>query len=143
MTNMIPQSPDNNQGPWEGLESYLRGQLNNNQEIYIIAGSYGVGGTGSKGTTNTIANGKITVPSHTYKIAVLLTNGTDDVNRVTTSTRVIAIVMPNVQGIKTNSWQQYRTTVDDIESITGYDFFSNVPTNIQNVIEATIDSIAN
>lgn len=47
MTNMIPQAPDNNQGPWEGLESYLRGQLNNNQEIYIISGSYGVGGTGS------------------------------------------------------------------------------------------------
>lgn len=43
MTNMIPQAPDNNQGPWEGLESYLRGQLNNNQEIYIISGSYGVG----------------------------------------------------------------------------------------------------
>ncbi len=143
MTNMIPQAPDNNQGPWEGLESYLRGQLNNNQEIYIISGSYGMGGTGSNGTTNTIANGKITVPSHTYKIAILLTNGTDDVNRVTSSTRVIAVIMPNIQGIRTNSWQQYRTTVDEMETITGYDFLSNVPVNIQSVIEARVDTITN
>lgn len=143
MTNMIPQSPDNNQGPWEALESYLRGQLNNNQEIYIISGSYGVGGTGSNGTANTIANGKITVPSHTYKIAVLLTNGNDDVNRVTTNTRVIAVIMPNIQGIRTNSWRQYRTTVDEIETITGYDFLSNVPVNIQSVIEATVDTVTN
>ncbi|MCU0470421.1 MAG: DNA/RNA non-specific endonuclease [Arcicella sp.] len=143
MTNMIPQAPDNNQGPWEGLESYLRGQLSNNQEIYIIAGSYGVGGTGSNGTANTIAGGKITVPSQTYKIAVILPNGTDDVNRVTTATRVIAILMPNIQGIRTNDWRIYRTSVDALETATGYNFLSNVPTAIQDVIESRVDNVAN
>ena len=143
MTNMIPQAPDNNQGPWEGLESYLRGQLSSNQEIYIIAGSYGIGGTGSAGTVSTIAGGKITVPAQTYKIAVILPTGTDDVNRVSTSTRVIAIIMPNVQGIRTNDWRTYRTSVDAIEAATGYNFLSNVPTAIQNVIEAQVDTVAN
>jgi endonuclease G len=117
--------------------------LGSNQEIYIIAGSYGVGGTGSAGTVNTIAGGKITVPAQTFKIAVILPNGDDDVNRVTNSTRVIAIIMPNVQGIRTNDWRTYRTTVDAIEAATGYNFLSNVPTAIQNVIEAQVDSVAN
>ena len=142
MTNMIPQAPDNNQGPWEKLESYLRGQLSG-QEIYIISGSYGIGGTGSAGTVNTIAGGKVTVPSQTYKIAVILSTGTDDVNRVTTTTRVIAIIMPNVQGIRANDWRQYRTTVNAIETATGYNFLSNIPTAIQDVIEANIDTVSN
>ena len=143
MTNMIPQAPDNNQGPWEQLESYLRSQLSSNQEIYIISGSYGIGGTGSNGLTNTIAGGKVTVPSQTYKIAVILPVGTDDINRVTTATRVIAIIMPNTQGIRTNDWRIYRTSVDAIEAATGYNFLSNIPTNIQDTIEATTDTVPN
>jgi endonuclease G, mitochondrial len=145
MTNMIPQAPDNNQGPWEGLESYLRGQLsaNGGQEIYIISGSYGVGGTGSNGFATTIAGGQVTVPAQTYKIAVILSNGIDDVNRVTTTTRVIAIIMPNIQGIRTNDWRIYRTSVDAIEAATGHDFLSNVPPAIQSVIEASVDTVAN
>jgi endonuclease G, mitochondrial len=146
MTNMIPQAPDNNQGPWEGLESYLRGQLNANggQEIYIISGSYGIGGTGSTGgITNTIAGGKVTVPSQTYKIAVILPVGTDDINRVSTTTRVIAIIMPNTQGIRTNDWRIYRTSVDAIEAATGYNFLANIPTAIQDSLEAAVDTIPN
>ncbi len=145
MTNMIPQAPGNNQGPWEKLESYLRAQLdvNGGQEIYIIAGSYGIGGVGSAGAANTIGGGQITVPSQTYKIAVILTNGTDDVNRVTTTTRVIAVIMPNIDSIRPDDWRPYRTTVDAIEAATGHNFLSNVPVAIQNVIEASVDTVAN
>jgi endonuclease G, mitochondrial len=145
MTNMVPQAPGNNQGPWEKLESYLRTQIdaNGGQEIYIIAGSYGVGGTGTAGTTNTIAGGKVTVPSYTYKIAVILSNGTDDVNRVTTTTRVIAVIMPNIDSIRPDDWRLYRVKVDDIEAITGYNYLSNVPVAIQNVIEAVVDNVSN
>ena len=145
MTNMIPQAPGNNQGPWEKLESYLRAQLdvNSGQEVYIIAGSYGIGGTGTAGSANTIAGGQVTVPSQTYKIAVILTNGMDDVNRVTTTTRVIAVIMPNIDSIRPNDWRPYRTTIDAIESATGYNFLTNVPQSIQDVIEATVDVVAN
>lgn len=145
MTNMIPQAPGNNQGPWEKLESYLRTQIsaNGGQEIYIISGSYGIGGTGTAGFMNTIAGGKITVPAYTYKIAIILSNGTDDVNRVTTSTRVIAVVMPNIDSIRPDDWRPYRTTVDAIEGITGYNYLSNVPVSIQDVIESITDTVAN
>ncbi|WP_262922893.1 DNA/RNA non-specific endonuclease [Hymenobacter cellulosilyticus] len=48
MTNMIPQAPNNNQRTWSSLEEWGRTQVNRGQEIYVIMGSYGKGGTGPK-----------------------------------------------------------------------------------------------
>jgi endonuclease G len=141
MTNMIPQSPDNNQGPWEALESYLRTLVGQGNELYIISGGVGTGGTGSNGgTTTTVANGHVTVPAQTWKVVIVLPAGSNDVSRVTTSTRTIAVIMPNVQGIRTTSWQTYRVSVDQVEALTGFDFFSNVPVGIQAVIESIVDN---
>ncbi|MFL6208782.1 MAG: DNA/RNA non-specific endonuclease [Pyrinomonadaceae bacterium] len=141
MTNMMPQAPDNNQGPWEVLESYSRTLVNAGNELYIIAGGVGQGGTGSNGgVTQTVANGHVVVPAFTWKVIIVLPQGTDDVSRVTTQTRTIAIIMPNTQGIRTNTWQQYIVSVDQVEALTGYDFFSNVPADIQAVIESRVDS---
>jgi endonuclease G, mitochondrial len=141
MTNMMPQSPDNNQGPWADLEDYARTLVNAGNELHIVMGGAGQGGTGSNGgITMTIAGGHVQVPAQTWKVILVQPQGTGDVARVTTSTRVIAVVMPNVQGIRTNTWQQYRVSVDEVEQLTGYDFFSNVPTSIQAVIESVVDS---
>jgi DNA/RNA endonuclease G (NUC1) len=140
MTNMVPQAPDNNQGPWERLESYLRTLLPDN-EIYIISGGFGTGGTGSNGAASVIAGGHVTVPEKTWKVAIVLPVGNDDVNRVTTSARTIAVIMPNIQGIRTDDWQKYLATVDQVEALTGYDFFSNVTGSIQNVFETKLDLI--
>lgn len=139
MSNMVPQAPDNNQGPWAEFENYLRSILTDNggQEIYIVSGPYGVGGSGSNGgTTNTIANGHVTVPSYTWKVALVLPKGDDDISRTTCSARTIAILMPNTQGIRNKPWQDYLTTVDAIETLTGYDLFSNLPAAVQNCVEA-------
>ncbi|HMF58118.1 MAG TPA: DNA/RNA non-specific endonuclease [Pyrinomonadaceae bacterium] len=142
MTNMMPQAPDNNQGPWEVLESYSRTLVGQGNELYIIAGGTGMGGTGSNGgVTVTVANGHVTVPAYTWKVIMVLPAASgDDVSRVTTSTRVIAIIMPNQQGIRNDDWHNYRVSVDQVEQLTGYDFFSNVPVAIQSVIEAQVDN---
>ena len=143
MSNMMPQSPDNNQGPWEVLESYARTLAGQGNELYIVAGSVGSGGTGSNGgITYTLQSGKITVPAYTWKVILVLPNGDNDVSRVTTATRTIAVIMPNVQGIRTDNWQKYLATVDQVESLTGYDFYSNVPVSIQNVIESKLDTVS-
>lgn len=132
MTNMIPQAPDNNQGPWEKLESYCRELVvDQGKELYIISGGYGV--------QRTIAASKITVPERTWKVVVVSDRPGLGVSRITNSTRVIAVDMPNRQGIKDNSWSSFTTTVDNIEASTGYDLLSNAPTSIQNVIEARVD----
>jgi endonuclease G len=142
MTNMMPQAPDNNQGPWEALESYCRTLEGQGNELYIIAGGSGSGGAGSNGgTTFTVASGHVGVPSQTWKVILVLPQlSGNDVSRVTNTTRTIAVIMPNTQGIRTNDWRTYRVSVDQVEGLTGYDFFSNVPVSIQNVIEASVDN---
>jgi endonuclease G, mitochondrial len=141
MTNMMPQAPDNNQGPWEVLESYTRTLVSQGNEVYIIAGGTGIGGTGSNGgVTNTVANGHVTVPAQTWKVIIVIPDGDNDVSRVNTQTRVVAVIMPNQQGIRANDWKSYRVSVDQVEALTGYDFFSNVPVDIQSVIEASVDN---
>jgi endonuclease G len=139
MSNMMPQAPTNNQQTWAGLENYCRTLVNAGNELYIIAGSYGKGGTGSNGYTTTIDGGHITVPSNCWKVIVVLPVGTSDISRVTTTTRVIAVNMPNTNSIST-SWGSYRTTVNAIESATGYDLLSAVSSTIQTTIESKTDT---
>ena len=66
--------------------------------------------------------------------------GTNDVSRVTSSTITIAVVMPNTNGILNDDWRDYRVSVDSIESLTGYDFFSNLTDAAEGAIEAVTDS---
>lgn len=88
----------------------------------------------------TIAGGRVQVPAQTWKVILVQPQGTNDVARVTISTRVIAVIMPNTQGIRTDAWQEYRVSVDEVEQLTGYDFFSNVPGSIQAAIESVVDN---
>ncbi len=141
MTNITPQAPILNQQTWVSFETYCRTLMSQGNELYIVAGGYGSGGTGSNGGDSlTINKGKINVYAHYWKVAIVLPVGVNDVNRVTTSTRVIAVDMPNNQGVNAHTWDYYRVSVDSIEAATGYNFFSNVPSNIQSVIEASVDA---
>jgi endonuclease G len=137
MSNMVPQAPNNNQGPWADLENFLRTLLPAN-EVYIVAGPAGVGGSGDNGPANTIANGHVTVPAYTWKVAVVLPLGDNDVSRVNAATRTIAVIMPNQNSINSD-WHTYLTTVDAVEALTGYDFFANVPDIVENSIEAGVN----
>lgn len=137
MTNISPQAPMLNEVPWGALENYCRSLVAQGKELYIIAGAYGSGGSGSNGgTTTSIASGHINVPDHFYKIIVVLPVGSNDVARVTKTTTAIAVIMPNTQAANSHTWDYYRTTIDSIEGITGYNFLSNVPDSVQAVIEA-------
>jgi endonuclease G len=131
MSNMIPQLPANNQGVWANLESYSRTLVSQGNELYIISGGHGL--------QFFIANGRVAVPAQTWKVIIVLPAGSNDVSRVTTSTRTIAVVMPNSGSIG-NDWRTYRVSVDQIEAITGFDFFSNVSSGIQAVIEGRVDN---
>ena len=139
MTNMMPQAPRNNQQTWANLEDYCRTLLDSNNEVYVICGSYGRGGTGTNGYATTLDQGRVTVPARCWKVVVVLPTGTNDATRVSTSTRVIAVDTPNDNSIST-TWGSYRTSVDAIETATGLDLLSAVPTAIQQAIEARIDT---
>ncbi len=141
MTNIIPQAPRNNQITWVALENYSRTLMSAGNELYIISGAYGIGGSGSLGgTTNTISAGSITVPSRVWKVVLVLPVGTNDVTRVTSSTRIIAIDTPNTQSVTDQTWGFYRTSVDAIEAATGLDLLSNLPDALEASLEATVDN---
>jgi endonuclease G len=133
MTNMIPQTADNNRVTWEGLEEYARDlAIDDSDELYIIAGGYGNAGT--------INSGHVVVPTYTWKVIIVLDSGSNDVSRVTNSTRTIAVWVPNEDDID-NDWKAYRVSVDYVEAMTGYDFFQNVTDSVENTIEAVTDSL--
>jgi len=131
MTNMIPQAPTNNQQTWANLESYCRTLTTSGNELYIISGGQGISGY--------IANGNVAVPTNTWKVIMVLPSGTGDVSRVTTATRLIAVSVPNNNSV-VSDWRQYRVSVDYVESLTGYNFYSNVSDSVENTIEATVDT---
>ncbi|MCA8830328.1 DNA/RNA non-specific endonuclease [Hymenobacter pini] len=140
MTNMMPQAPRNNQQTWANLENFSRAQLSNgSNELYIICGSYGKGGTGSSGYKTALDQGRVTVPARIWKVVVILPTGDKDATRVTAETRVIAVDTPNDNSINTN-WGQYRTSVDAIEAATGLDLLSAVDPAVQQIVESRVDT---
>lgn len=164
MTNMVPQTANNNNTVWAGLETQEVSWAKEGKELYIICGPYGKGGTYNPngvtydssvwGNSTSIEYIEITnpynnddpgivVPSSTWRVEIIL-DSTDngDLDRITLDTTVIAINVPNTYeclftstGTK-KSWTDYICTIDEIEELTGYDFFANLPDEIENALEA-------
>ena len=120
MTNMIPQAPANNREVWRELEEYSRDLVSQGKELYIVAGGYG--------KDKAIADGKVTVSKYTWKVILVLDNGSLE--------DTIAVRMPNSQEVARTDWTDYIVSVDEIEKKTGLDFFAAVPKSIQTKIEA-------
>jgi endonuclease G len=119
MTNIIPQAGDNNQGPWADLENHCRALARKGNELYIMAGG--------AGPFSTLPNGRVAVPASTWKIVVVLPEGDGDASRVTADTEVIAVMMPNVDGIRERDWQSFRVPISEIARATGFAFLMVVP----------------
>ncbi len=98
MSNIIPQSKDNNEGVWEKLESDCRNMAQNGNELLIISGPSGFSG-------DRLPNGPVLIPTHTWKIVVDVPKGAGSVlSRITKATRIIAVDIPNIEGIRHDPW---------------------------------------
>ncbi|HEX7836428.1 MAG TPA: DNA/RNA non-specific endonuclease [Kofleriaceae bacterium] len=135
LTNMVPQAANNNRGPWAALEDELRSIARTGKELFVIAGPV------FSGTPHTVGNG-LAIPDKTFKVVVVLDAAGQGPASVTTSTRVIAVMMPNsdAQISETAPWRNFRVSVDAIEAATGEDFLSDVDPAVQAVIEARVDN---
>ncbi len=139
LTNIIPQAPANNQGPWRELEEYARTLAERGSELYVVAGPAGQGGAGTNGPATIIGHqNQIVVPRWTWKIiAVVPRNAATSALPV--PTRVIAIQMPNDQSVEHHHWYEYRVSVAQLEKLTGYNFFRTLPPDAQRTLEARTD----
>src|SRR5262249_48044863 len=143
MTNMVPQSPQNNQKAWNQLEIYCRDLVQNQNKVcYIVDGPEGKGGVGRNGFRTKTPNGKVTVPAKTWKVVL----GPDhDVapppaRAAGRHVRVIGVLVPN--GARVGfEWAGFRVPVKEIEDLTGYTFFSDVPAAVLGHLKAEHDEV--
>ncbi len=130
MTNIFAQTPDLNRGVWLDFERFIENLAKKqNKELYIFAG-------GIYNSNNTI-NEKIRIPDSCYKIAVVLNRG-EGLECVEYNTMIYAVMIPNINGIRRDKWQKYAVSVSHIENSSGYNFLTNVPEEIQGIIEQII-----
>ena len=141
MTNIIPQAHENNSKTWLGLENYVRKLVEEKNDLYVIAGPYGKGGIGRDGEIKYEIGEGICVPEYVWKIILVIHRGENDLEKINTHTRVIAVWIPNTEESGKHPWYYYRVSVDFIEEKTGYDFFSKIDPAIQDEIESTIDHL--
>jgi DNA/RNA endonuclease G (NUC1) len=134
MSNIIPQTKDNNEGVWEHLESYCREQAQSGNELLIICGPASFSGQ------HINQNGPVLVPAHTWKIVVEVPNGSGSVlSRITTATRVIAVDIPNIAGVRNDPWTKYQVSVNQLEALTGFKFFTALSPDIAKILKAKND----
>jgi len=134
LTNVIPQTADLNRGVWLKFENFCKELcIKHNKQLIITAG-----GLYTNNSTNKTIKDKIFIPDSCWKIVLILDKLVAPhnlVEYVTSETEVIAVMMPNVLNIRNEDWEKYLTTVRKIEISTGFDFFTDVPKEIQDIIE--------
>ncbi len=131
MTNMMPQTPDLNRNVWNDFETYSRDLVKKNRvDLYVYAGCYGEKGKLKK---------KITVPTNCWKVVAAVPQGAD-FSAINENTRVIAVDMPNAPNLGTPDWHKFITTVRAIEQKTNLNLLSNLPQNLQDVLETKVDN---
>ena len=129
MTNIIPQTPDNNRGPWRDLESYIRDLVYQyDHSLHLYAGAYGERGQ--------VGPNAVTVPSRLWKVVVVYDRMADGSLGLTGETQIIAVDMPNRENVS-EDWRHYQTSIDRIEIATGYDFLARLPDSLEAALEAT------
>lgn len=127
MTNVFPQTAENNRGPWKELENYGRDLVyQQGKTLYVIGGVYG--------QKQPIAKDQVIPPSRIWKVIVIFENE-PTVDNITYNTEMIAVDMPNSNRLD-EQWQTYQTSIDRIELATGYDLLSDVPDTVQAELEA-------
>ena len=136
MSNIIPQASAMNQGNWATFEGYCRTLLST-QEVLLMSGPINFG-------SDTVDAGHVGIASNVWKIAVCVPLGAGTaLSRISYSTRVIALNIPNTDAAGGNAWSTYATSVKQLQADTGYSFFSALPTNLAWVLRSKVDGQAN
>ena len=120
LTNMCPQDGSLNSGAWQKLEDKCRIWARQYHDIYIVAGPIYDNGKASR----TIGTSEVAVPDAFFKV-VLCMNDTP---------KAIGFIYRNDKS--SQNMRDAACTVDEVEKITGIDFFFNLPDEIENEVEA-------
>src|SRR5574344_470415 len=118
-TNICPQQSNLNRGDWGESEKACRKWAKDFGDIYVVCGPILY-----RQKHKTIGSHKVVVPEAFFKV-VLCLNGTP---------KAIGFIYKNVAC--NSPLSTYVNSVDQVERITGIDFFPSLPDNIENRVEA-------
>lgn len=121
-TNMCPQNGNLNRGDWNEMEMACRKWAKKYGDLYIVCGPILY-----KGKHKTIGKNKVVVPEAFFK--VVLRTGDDP--------QAIGFIYKNTSGNRPKD--SYVNTVDEVERITGIDFFPSLPDDVEKKVEAECD----
>jgi DNA/RNA endonuclease G (NUC1) len=137
-SNMTPQYSNFNRGIWQRLEGMVRDWVRERGTLTIITGAVFDKDNNQARDADADADrvaplNRVAIPTHYYKIVVKKKSGGPD---------AIAILLPHNNSKQSNG--QYRAyltqhiiTIDEIEAMTGIDFFPALATNREAVMESS------
>ncbi len=121
LTNICPQMYELNAGDWNDLEKQCRTWARRYGEVYIVCGPILL-----NKVHRTIGRNKVVVPEAFYKVVLRMdASGKDGTG--------IGFIYRNENVNK--KMTSYVNSIDDVERITGLDFFSALPDKIENAAE--------
>ncbi|WP_431136278.1 DNA/RNA non-specific endonuclease [Psychroserpens mesophilus] len=120
-SNISPQNHEFNSGIWNTLEQKVRYWAEKYDGVFVVTGGV------LKGNMNTIGDEDVSVPNQFYKVLI-------DVN--TSDIKMIAFLMPHQDS--NQPLYKFVVSVDEVEELTGIDFFAQLDDSIENKLEASI-----
>jgi endonuclease G len=121
MSNVSPQAPEFNRGIWKDLESEVREWAKQKHRLYVVTGPVF---SENKGT---IGQDRVLVPGYFFKVLF------DE----SSMPEIIAFVLPNQKSDRPLA--DFAVSVDELEKLTGFDFFSQLPDEVENKIESKVE----
>lgn len=106
LSNMSPQLPGFNRGEWKRLEAQVREWAVEEDSLLVVTGPI------FKDNIEQIGKEEVTVPGYYYKV----------IYDITPPQKMTAFIMPHIK--KPAKYFSYQTSVDEVEKMTGIDFFS-------------------
>lgn len=119
-SNIAPQNHQFNSGIWNRLEQKTRYWATKYKSLYIITGGV------LKNNLKTIGSEKVGVPNYFYKI--ILDYHEPEI-------KAIAFLIPHEDSEK--GLYQFVISIDEIEEMTGIDFFPEIEDNLEEKLEAS------
>jgi endonuclease G len=119
-SNISPQDHQFNAGIWNTLEQKVRYWAGKYDGVFVVTGGI------LKGDMKTIGDENVSVPNQFYKVLIDANSG---------KTKMIAFLMPHEDSDQ--PLYKFVVSVDDIEELTGIDFFSELEDDIENKLEAS------
>lgn len=124
MSNMSPQARAFNGGVWRELEECTRDWARKFQRLYVATGP-----VLSQTPLGQIGFSKVTVPASYYKVLY-----------APEQHRAIAFILPNA--MSTRPVMDYACSIDEVEKLTGLDFFPNLLKGLDEELEGSLDKTA-